>query len=367
MIYNFLYFSIGLFSIASLYLKRRQRFYPVIVFGALIILFQSLRWRTGTDWDPYLNLFKNVNTANLGHEFETGFWLLNSCIRYFTDNYSIFLFAECSLNMLFILIFLKSMSLSNPLLGLLYFFSLSVFPIRFTLATSIILLSYKFILKSKFWWFVFCVISAFLIHRTAIVFFPVYFFVRKKISIKILLVIYIGAIILGLAAEFTFKSIITLAVSFYGNASEVLQSKMNRYLDGSVAEYATMTPLRFILSIINSSIFIFIFYWFKQKYFKENTYYNVVFNLYVLGISLNRIFFQLIPDLARITSYFCGGFVVMVIMIISLYSRKRQVLYTFLFVCYLYINYYNTIWGYFEKLYIPYYSILSYGERPVVF
>ena len=153
----------------------------------------------------------------------------------------------------------------------------------------------------------------------------------------------------------------------FGNMDGVVQEKMLTYLNGEIPEYGKMSFLRYCMSIFNSTIFILFFFYFKRKFFCNDQIYNVLFNLYVFGLSFNRVFFQLIPDLARLTSLFTGGYIIMIIMILDKYKINRRILLTIGVIGYLFINYYGTIHGLYEDLYIPYYSVFSDKVRTYVY
>ena len=67
-----------------------QRRVIVLVSFLLLIMFDGLRWESGTDWDSYHDYF----TYCLGHDnefMEYGYKISNMLIRVLTDNYTIFL------------------------------------------------------------------------------------------------------------------------------------------------------------------------------------------------------------------------------------------------------------------------------------
>jgi len=314
-----------------------------------------------------LNVFLEILKPEGAIEFESGYRLINYLVRVFSDNYTIFLFVECGLNLMFICLFLRSMPITNHMAGLLYLFSIAVFPIRYTLASNIILFSYSFILKKKFVPYILLILLAFSIHRMTIIFLPLYFIARKEYSFKTILFIYGTCIVLGILSDFTFGNILRSATALYGNMSEVVQGKMDAYITGDIPHYAKMTPLRYCLSLVNSTFFILLFYYFKQRLFTNNAMYNMLFNLYVFGISFNRIVFQLIPDLARLTSLFSGGFIIMIIMILSRYNKSVQLFGTIILVGYIFGSFYSSINGTYRDLFFPYYSVFSNMERVNVY
>ncbi len=358
-LYLLIYSLLAFLSISDYYVVRKQRIWLLLIGTIVVIFFQGLRWRTGTDWEQYYNEFVNVNRPGWDDNFESGYKLLNSIIRTYTDKFTIFLLVECGLNAIFIILFIRSMPIGNPNLAYLYFFSFAIFPIRYTLASSIILYSYKYILAKDFRKFLLLVLLAFSIHRMVIVFLPLYFIANKNYSFKILFCIYIATIVLGYATELVFGNLIRAGAMIYGGVSDNVQGKMQSYLTEDVPEYAKMSMFRVLLSVLNSTFFILLFYYFKRKYFARDKIYNMLFNLYVLGISFNRLVFQTIPDLARLTSLFSGGFIIMTLMIMSKYHRDKQVLITCFLIFYFFITYYSSINGFYKDLMIPYYSVFS--------
>ncbi len=362
MIYTFVYAILSVLCIINPTVKEAQKNWLMYGGALIILLFQALRWKTGTDWNPYLNEFLNVNSPHWIDEFEPGYQFLNSIVRHLTDKYTVFLLVECGLNLFFITFFLKKMPINNPCLGLLYFFVLAIFPIRFTLASNLILCSYIFILKRKIIPFCLLVISAYLIHRTAIAFLPMYFICQRNYSFRFLMIVYISSIILGLLAEYTFGNLLQIASMMYGFTDSSVQGKMDAYVTGEIPDRLKMTPIRYAISIINSTLFILIFYYFKRTKFNNNYIYSLLFTLYVFGISFNRIFLQTIPDMARMTSFFTGGFIIMIIMIISSLKKSIQPIATIGVIGYLFLTYRSQIYGYYQDLFIPYYSIF---ENPI--
>lgn len=362
MIYALIYIFLAALSVGSVPIKESQRKY-VLYAGAIVVLFfQALRWKTGTDWDPYYNEFLVADFLGKYDDFEFGYRVLNVLSREIFGNFTALLFIECGLNLIFIILYLRKIKTVNPCIGLLYFFSLAIFPIRFNLASSIVVYSYCYIIRRKFFIFLILNLIAFSIHRSAIIFLPMYFICQRNYSLKVYATIYIIAIILGLAADYTFGNILKLAYAIYGGMDSSMQNKMEFYITGEIPDAAKMTPIRYTLSLINSSLFVVLFYYYKSKYFSKNHTYAVLYTLYLIGISFNRIFLTVIPDLARATSFFTGGFIIMLIYIINFYKRLSiRIVLTLIAGLYFAFNYYSTINGYYDFLFLPYYSIFDSG------
>lgn len=367
MVYIIIYLLICVFCFLELRIKKRQRYFLVFVAVVIIGLFQSLRWRTGTDWESYFDFFIHANklyrTELAG--FEWGYTQLNILVRHISKSFTIFLFIECFLNLYFVARFAHFMPVRNKCVILLVSFASVIFPIRYTLASAIILCSYRYIIEKKLLKFIFLFILALLIHRSVIIFFPMYFLVRKGYSASFLLIIYIIAVVLGGLLESYFGYLLQFISLFYSGVGEHYQHKLDAYVTGEIPSYAELSTLRIFLSLLNSLFFIVLFLYFREKYFKENKVYTVLLNLYVFGMVFNRLFLFAIPDFVRVTSLFAGGFIVMILMIISRYSLKKQmILLTILCVYYL-IKYWGTINGIYADLYLPYYSIFSGVDRVV--
>lgn len=367
MIYYILFIFFAILCLISIKYNYKERERLLFLSVGVILCFQSFRWRTGTDWANYLYEFNHVDIKGNTDSFEPGFRLLNYLVRQLTDSYTIFLFIECGINLFFIIWFIRMWKPSNPMIVLLYMFSCVIFPIRFTIATNIILCTYKYIYHRRFIPFLLLVLLATSIHRTSIFFLPFYFIIRRKINSFWLVSIYISGIILGQIANIMFGSIFGLANLIYGHVTENYQNKMDAYLVHDIPEYGKMSPLRFLLSLINSTFFVLFFVYFRNRFFIESKIYNLFLNLYIVGISFNRMIFQLIPDLARLTQFFSGGFILMTLMIISKFKKDQRTILILFVILYIFFLYRSSIHGIYEDLFLPYYSIFSNKERSFVY
>ncbi len=76
--------------------KEGERISKLTFCVSLFFLFciSSLRWERGTDWSSYYNLFLHLDSFQHDFHYEYGYVLFAKIIRFFTDNYTIFLFAQ---------------------------------------------------------------------------------------------------------------------------------------------------------------------------------------------------------------------------------------------------------------------------------
>ena len=93
--------------------------YQLLGFTVLLVLLGA-RWETGTDWDPYIEYFRDLDNYR---NFEPGYVLLNEAVRFFSNNYTLFLFINGTLALAPIFWFIRKESNGSIPLGLVIFYS----------------------------------------------------------------------------------------------------------------------------------------------------------------------------------------------------------------------------------------------------
>lgn len=359
-LYILIYAVLTLIAIVGSYRLKNESLWTIISF-VIIVSFQGFRWRTGTDWNPYLYFFENADDDQLN--IEIGYYYFNKIIRLFTDSYTVFLLIECTIIAICQISFAKQFSINNKAATLLYFFSTTIFPVRYTLATAIFLLSYKSICNRNLKQFLIFYIIACSIHQIIIVTLPLYFISAKQYNSKTLFIIYIISCALGLLSEFVLKNL-TDALSFiYNYLPSFSQNKVSHYMN-EYNEPLSLTST--LISYINGAIFIAIFIYFRSRLKVNKIQYNILLNIYVFGLSFSRIVLNTVPYLARINLSCAGGFVLILLFIIQKTNPNYRWMLTLLFCLYTMISYIGGINAY-EDLYLPYYSIFSTTERGFVY
>lgn len=352
-----IYSLVGIISILGGYKIKKQSILTVFVF-IMIVCFQGLRWRTGTDWTPYLECFELSNITKVSY-VEYGYYLFNRIIRYFTDSYTIFLLIECSIIAICQWIFAIEFKVRNIPAVLLYFFSSSIFPVRFTLATAIFLLSYKYICERKFIKFAIIYVIASSIHQIIALTLPLYFLAAKEYKAKTLLVVYIVCCILGIMTDIVFKNLteaLSLIFIFLPTFSQEKALAYMQEVDGG-------NPLLAALgSYINGGLFICLFLFIRKKFKFSNPQFNTLLNIYSLGLSFSRIFLSTIPYLARINVCCSGGFILIILLTIQNVKSIHRWAFIALALAYIIIPYMGKIEEY-QDLYLPYYSVFSSIQR----
>ena len=94
MIYQLLFIFLSFLVIGEECIKPKQRKWLLLCGILAVGLFQSLRWKTGTDWTSYYDFFIHSNNSVWREEagFELGYTYLNQLIRCFSSSFTIFLF-----------------------------------------------------------------------------------------------------------------------------------------------------------------------------------------------------------------------------------------------------------------------------------
>ena len=118
---------------------------------------------------------------------EKGYTLLNIIISFFTENRYIFIFVLTAAIYTCLFVSIKRYAVNYPFalilfLGLWFFFTFTY--LRQVLGATIVWLSIPYIIKRKFWKSLAICLVAMSIHKSAIIFLPVYFIANKEFSVK---------------------------------------------------------------------------------------------------------------------------------------------------------------------------------------
>ena len=363
--YFTLFIFLILLSFLSLVGNRRQKEIIGAVALISICLFQGLRWRTGTDWIPYFDEFSYANKENYKN-FEAGYYCLNYIVRLFTNSYTVFLIVESFLIQICYLKVSKDLKIHNYSIILLYFFSSYIFPVRFHLAGAICFCGYKYIIERRpfkmlLWFFL-----GSSVHVGVLMALPLYFFVNWKYSKSQLLLLYLICCVIGLLSEYILGNALNVINLLYDQSSGYVQGKLNTYV--SEENLGQRSFLSIFISILNGLLFIWLFIRIRGSKFVDSHVYNVLLNMYVLGLSASRLLINAIPYLARsFAPYIGGSFILLFILFANKSGRINQFLLHFAMYIYIYFIYLRILTGEFSDLFVPYYSILSTGIRHSVY
>lgn len=380
-IYFAIFGILALFSLlSSNTTKSKENIYTALSF-LIIVAFQGLRWERGTDWDSY-NMFFHYS-AGPSWYYEYGWWFLNKTIRDLTNNYNILLIIECGGIMFLNIYFCKYIGLKNKSALILSVFASCIFPVRFVLASGIVLIAFRFILEKKIFNFVLCVLIASTFHIACLLIIPFYFIPKRSIRIEILLLVYTFSILISFFSENVLSLISSFNNLFLNGIDASLQNKVDGYITEGIASYAKRSVFSIALSFINGLIFIYFLDYLRRKNYrlpshlqkpneelsdmdialkneirKEEYQYLVLYNLYVFGLCFNRIVSMAIPYLSRIGILASAGFTFILLLGIQRRYPNNIGFVTICFIIYQLLIYLGVLFGMYTDLFIPYNSIL---------
>lgn len=322
-------------------------------------MFQGFRWRTGTDWEPYWESFTKPNSAT---DFaEAGYLLINRLVGLFTDSYTVFLLIQCGFGLYSTYRFSRFCAVNNIAMMMLYSLATTIFPIRMTTAVAIYMFAYQYIVKRELIKYLLVSAISISIHTASVVALPAYFLVNRHYKDLTIIIVYIASCVFGLLSSVVFGGIMDISVLLYAYMGDMAQHKMEAYVVENQGE-----EMLSLLSYLNALFFIIIFLYIRKKHFKEAEVYNVLLNMYVLGIAFNRVTNNAIPYLARTTAFFAAGFIVMLLLWIERQHSVRRAILILLLTIYASTFYFAQI-DKFKDVFVPYYSIFSPTTRAVVY
>lgn len=168
----------------------------------------------GYDRYIYGDVFDSIaNVTNVGQSYwvndsfeyfpsEEGWTVLNILLSFFTDNRYIFILAITLLTYTLLFISLRRYASNYPFalvlfLGLWFYFSFTY--LRQVLGTTLVWLAIPYIVKRNPWKFCAIVLLAWTIHKSAIIFLPVYFIAHRSFTRRQILVFMALALVAGVS------------------------------------------------------------------------------------------------------------------------------------------------------------------------
>ncbi|MBR5223566.1 MAG: EpsG family protein [Clostridia bacterium] len=255
-----------------------------------LVLVAGLRYWVGTDYGSYyaaLERYPSRLWEYIKEVDEPGFPIIASIINLFTKDGAVFIFVTAAFTIASILYITYKYTDTYVFSSLLFVFvgiwHGSFNGVRQFFAAAIILLGHRFILDKKPWKYLLCVLLAFLFHASAIVMIIPYFILRNKISVKNILILIIGSIILLYNYEFIFTLIGALKDETIDTTLEYMSNQVN--------------ILRVIICVVPAAFCLFLYS--KSEKDAEQTFYLNTLILYGLlsVIGMNS------PYLSRVNIY----------------------------------------------------------------
>ncbi|MCI6075041.1 MAG: EpsG family protein [Bacteroidales bacterium] len=277
---------------------------------------------------------------------EPGYTLLNIFISFFTANRYIFILVITFLIYTLLFVSLKKYADNYAFavilfMGLWFYFSFTY--LRQVLGATIVWLSIDYIVQRRVWKFLLVVLIAMSVHKSAIIFFPVYFIPMRKFPPGKIIRLMLLVLLVGISP------IPNALFSAYGDVSSVEMQKDYSASGGFRIAYA-LEAFFFIYFIIS-----------RYRYVKTDRQSIVMLNMTLLFCA-TLLFFVRSENGGRLSWYYMIGLIVTISQLATTGVNKRQVSLFMIALClFLNVRIYNS-WQVFLNLY-PYKTFLTDGFR----
>lgn len=192
-----LYLIVYSLSAGFLYLSKKYKKNKIdilfLLAVALPVLLAGFRDGVGTDYNSYLNIYKNCSKMSIADWFSTefyiggnpfGIWIISRFAGLFDSKFLFFAITSLFVYLPIALTLKKEYSGGTIFLGA-FLFLVAVFSNAFNgvkqyIATAIIIFGLKYVYRRKFWAYFFTVLCACLFHFTAVIALLIYFLWSPK-------------------------------------------------------------------------------------------------------------------------------------------------------------------------------------------
>jgi hypothetical protein len=341
-----------LLSIILIYTSFSNRFLKVftIIASMVVIFFESLRWKTGTDWNPYFDLFLNPEILTLN---EPLYYLLNFVVSFFFSSYTSILFIISVFSILSLTYILDHFKI-NPVFGILIYFSLIIGywgMNRQIFSLFCALYMYKSIIEKKGILIIFWFVIGVLFHNSFIFLIFLPFFNIRHYFKYILLFCFLFFIFFKGLNNFSF---------FFSNFSFLLE-KHDLYSNLQYGGKIFLTISR-RLPVSALIIYFWLSFYFNRK--SGETSFIFFSYVYLTGFILTLFLYETLPIFVnRFSLYFMISEIFLVPYFFKMLESKNiKLLYMLFFICFYLYVFINNI-NYNLDLYDPYISIFDKLDR----
>lgn len=341
----------------------------VIIFWCIFfILFGGLRWKIGTDWESYYDVFKEATFGNIfsydrygdGRDMlEPGYVFLNALIKQLLGQYHFFnIFATA----VFQLSCYKASRFFTPKTPIMTYAFLVVFggffPIRATLGLAVAFWGYKYIKEQNFLKFILILALTCSIHMKFLIFLPCYWAGRIKLHWFIYLGIYVSIV----AFYLVFQQQIALLATLLDSSSGV-GAKLTIYTTGETEGFKGISYLGVGLNLFLMSIYLYLR---SLKIINNEIWMNAMLNLYLASCCIYALFSDGMGDLARLATLFILPQTLLLIYAVDYFSHSRipalKIGSVSFFSLYFIYRAFQATHGYFfEDTCVPYKTIFDYN------
>jgi hypothetical protein len=379
MLYFIIFFAIFLLGFLDVSYVVKLSF-RTLCFWVLIVVFivlASIKWKTGTDWVPYFTYFSESNTYSnfTDSKFEGGYELFSFIIKSISSDYSFFLGSFA-----FITILLKAYLIADKkysqfiLVSLLLYFAYhqgDIFPIRQSLALSIVLLSGNFIIDRKPFLFLFCVFLASQFHTSSLIFLLAYPLASINIKTKNIVILLISSSVLGYVMValqlFDWILLVPGLNEDAQNRLDIYTSMAEKGIDSTGTSKNVDPKISFISGLLRKVLVLVPLVIYRKRLSETYKFFPYLFNLIIFGAIFYLSVGSLMQVMKRAASYYDIFEILVIPLFISLGQNSWQRVMIYLFISVYALAKLYMVLNYFWDLYVPFYTIFNDDIRRVMY
>jgi hypothetical protein len=325
------------------------------IFTGYLCVFLCFGYMTGSDWRSYEPIYNEIDFNNLFYNyfFEPGYYIYMLIFKFLKIGFwPFFIFTKVIIFIVFvkIIINLQGNYIYPILMFFIPYYGYYLFidnPMRNLIAIAIFLISIKYIHEKKIWKYLACILLASSFHFSAIILFPLYWVLDKRISNGIWIFLFIIFNIFFASRQF-----LILFVKIFSFLPYV-ETKIATYLIEN-SQYA-MGRIFSVGSLIFILFFILLIC--SRKYFDSIYMGNIIFNSAIIFLLFYRLA-TTIEIFSRFQLYFSIFFVMAIISLIQIFTKESRHIYiSFLLILSLLTCYKKVTQDY---RYVPYTNYLVY-------
>lgn len=345
-------------------ISRIQKMKIIYFWIIVLTLFLGLRWKCGTDWQNYYDIyygshFSNIFTFDRGtnEPLEPGFVFVNAIFNELGLHYTFFLLVTSFVILMsfgrFCLTYTKF-----PIMTFVYIvLSTGCFNFsRQTLTAAIILMGFKYIVAKEFkskLKYVALVLVASTMHTSTIFGLLILLLPKLKFTTKHLIMMAVATILL-----FNNLSSIIEYILLQTSQIPIIHSRLYSYAN-TVSSMGEDFTQRGLLSYL-MTIFFFATFMICKFFKKEEFNLRFFFNGYIFQEGIRIIFANTMRDLMRLELFFHPFSAAITCHFLGTgYSKKLSIIWRFVYLFLMVYFFERMLHGVFMDAYLPYHSILT--------
>jgi hypothetical protein len=381
----FLLFLIN-FSLTTTGLKTTLYHYAAVqkyLLFSLLIIFIGFRGFVLSDWLGYYPLYNRTptlfsrvdyiknflitggNVTLFERPFERGFLVYAIVCKTISTNYFFFQLISAIIDIIILYYFFKTYIPNNIIMGFIFFFLfqgllIEINLLRNTKAIMFFLISIKYIKEKRVFMYMGLNLIGCLFHISSFIYLPLYFFLNKQYSKKVILILFfLGNIIFLFSIEWIKEVLISLSVFFTSN------SRLALTIHGYLSSEFHTTAYGFSVGYFERTMSFFIIFIFYDKLIRISKSNIIFINSIFIYWFIYLFFSEMYILLQRLPSLFIFSYWIIYPQIYNILSKEKKYLFLILLIVYggLKLMGYSGIEFVYENVLFGY---NSYDQRKII-